>query len=461
MRTDTVFTRLAGPALAVVALTSLVWTQQASAPGAAGTVPQAAGAAGTPAQAARGGGRGPAVVSPDVLPDGRVVFRIAAPQAHAVTISASDIPAASLAAAQDVPSLPGAAPARSEFPAAAGAASPATSQGGRGGLAFTRLESGVWEATTGPVPPGAFRYVFQVDGVRTLDPVNTRISESNTANWSLFYVPGLDVQDVRAVPHGAVASVYYASAVLKTTRRMHIYTPPGYESGKRQYPVFYLLHGAGDCDDSWTSIGRAGFIMDNLIAQKRAAPMIVVMPAGHQPAPPGTATSAAGAAAGAAAPPAVSPFTVEFVTDVMPYVERHYRTRNDRRHRAIAGLSMGGSQTLDIAFRHLARFAYIGVFSSGATLGGGRGAAPAAGAPSRPDWEATHRTDLDNAALKKGTTLIWLSTGVDDGLIANTRATVELLKKHGFSPVFKESPGGHTWINWRNYLQEFSTRLFQ
>jgi enterochelin esterase family protein len=123
---------------------------------------------------------------------------------------------------------------------------------------------------------------------------------------------------------------------------------------------------------------------------------------------------------------------------------------------------MGGSQTLDIAFRQLARFAYIGVFSSGATLGGGRGAAPAAtNAPPRPDWEATHREDLDNATLKKGTTVIWLSTGVDDGLITNTRATVELLKKHGFNPVFKESPGGHTWINWRNYLSEFATRLFQ
>lgn len=124
---------------------------------------------------------------------------------------------------------------------------------------------------------------------------------------------------------------------------------------------------------------------------------------------------------------------------------------------------MGGSQTLDIAFRNLARFAYIGVFSSGATLGGGRGA-PAAGAapaPAPPDWASIHRADLDNAALKKGTKLVWLATGVDDRLITNTRATVEMLKAHGFNPEFKETPGAHTWLVWRDYLLEFAPRLFR
>jgi enterochelin esterase family protein len=447
MKPEMVFARMAALTLAIVALASLAGARQAPA------------ATASAAQAGRGGARGPTVVSPEVLPDRRVVFRIVAPRAESVTISASDIPTSSMVPVQSASPAAVAAPAPA---GAAPAAPPAAPQGGRGGPPFTKNESGVWEATIGPVVPGAFRYVFQVDGVRTLDPVNTKISESNTANWSLFHVPGLDVQDVRDVPHGAVASVYYTSAVLKSTRRMRVYTPPGYESGKQKYPVFYLLHGAGDCDDSWTSVGRAGFIMDNLIAGKQVAPMIIVMPAGHQPASPGPAAPPTAPAPGVAPPPAINPFTVEFVTDVMPYVERHYRTLTDRRHRAIAGLSMGGSQTLDIAFRHLARFAYIGVFSSGATLGGGRGAGPAAAnAPPRPDWEATHRADLDNAGLKKGTTLIWLSTGVDDGLIANTRATVELLKKHGFNPVFKDSPGGHTWINWRNYLGEFATQLFR
>ena len=162
------------------------------------------------------------------------------------------------------------------------------------------------------------------------------------------------------------------------------------------------------------------------------------------------------------------PFTAEFVNDVMPYVEKHYRVIADRPHRAIAGLSMGGGQTLDIAFRHLKDFAYVGVFSSGYVLGGRGGRRGAGGdaaatntPPPLPDWEAVHQADLDNAALKKGTRLIWLSTGSEDGLLPNSKATVEMLKKHGFNPVFQESPGGHTWLNWRNYLNEFATQLFQ
>ena len=170
----------------------------------------------------------------------------------------------------------------------------------------------------------------------------------------------------------------------------------------------------------------------------------------------------------------MNPFTNEFITDIMPYVERHYRSINDRQHRAIAGLSMGGGQTLDIAFTHLNRFAITGGFSSGASLGvgGRRGpdapavpgappAAPPAAQPVRPDWEAGHLVDLDNASLKKGTKLIWLRTGVDDRLISSTKATVELLKRHGFAPVFKESAGAHTWFNWRNYLIEFAPQLFE
>jgi enterochelin esterase family protein len=222
--------------------------------------------------------------------------------------------------------------------------------------------------------------------------------------------------------------------------------------------VFYLLHGAGDTDDAWTSVGRAGFILDNLIAAKQAVPMIVVMPAGHQPLMPGSAPGPAMAGA----PPAIDPFTLEFVTDVMPYVERQYRVLTDRPNRAIAGLSMGGRQTLDVAFRHLSKFAFIGVYSSGAVLGGGRGTtAGAAPAPPPLDWESVHLADLDNAGLKRGTRLLWIATGVDDGLMPRTRTTVEILKKHGFQPEFKETPGAHTWLVWREYLREFAPRLFK
>ncbi len=396
-------------------------------------------------QAGRGGARPPAVVSPEVLGDGRIAFRVVAPGAAAVTLNASDIPRTALVAT-------------ATDPAAAGQAPPAPP-------AFARSESGVWEFTTAaPVPPGAYRYVFQIDGVRTLDPVNTRTAESNTAVWSLFFVPGIGDEEIRDVPHGAVAEVVYDSRVLQTTRRMHVYTPPGYEANAEKYPVFYLLHGAGDTDDAWTSVGRAGFILDNLIAAKQAVPMIVVMPAGHQPARPASGAGAAdaGGRGSPVGPAAINAFTREFLEDVMPYVERHYRVLTDRPHRAIAGLSMGGAQTLDIAFRRLEQFAYIGVYSSGATLGGGRGAAAGAPpSPPPPDWETVHLEDLDDARLKKGTRLIWLATGVDDRLIANTRATVEILRKHGFEPEFKETPGAHTWLVWRAYLREFAPRLFK
>jgi enterochelin esterase-like enzyme len=408
------------------------------------------------AQPAGGRGpRGPAVVSPEVQPDGRVTFRISAPKAEKVTLSANDITV--LFTGGGAGAITGTSIA---------AVMPATPPPA-GGPEFVKNDAGIWEATAGPVPPGAYRYVFQVDGVRVLDPVNTRTAESRDNLWSLFTVPGVETMDTADVPHGSVARIYYYSSVLQTTRRMHIYTPPGYEAGNQKYPVFYLLHGAGDTDDAWVSVGRAAFIFDNLIAAKKARPMIVVMPAGHQPA------GAPPAGAAPQEPPAVNPFTHEFIADVLPYVEKHYRTINDRQHRAIAGLSMGGSQTLDIAFTHLNMFGQIGVFSSGATLGGGgrRGPAPSGGAaatptspvppPPRPDWEATHLADLDNSGLKKGTRLIWLSTGKDDGLIAATRSTVELLQKHGFQPVFIESPGAHSWFNWRNYLIEFAPLVFE
>ena len=426
---------------------------------AAQTAPQTGG---------RGGRGGPAVVSPEVTSDGHVTFRIAAPKAEKVTLSASDITVlfsgggAGAITGTNITTVMPSQPLPQGWPE------------------FKKNEAGIWEATVGPLPPGAYRYVYMLDGVRTLDPVNTRSAESNANLWSLFTVSGADMMDVGDLPHGAVAQITYYSSVLKTFRRMHIYTPPGYEAGNQKYPVFYLLHGAGDTDDAWTSVGRANVILDNLLAAKKIKPMIVAMPAGHQP---GTA-GGRGAARGEGQPqtPTVNPFTNEFVTDMLPYVEKHYRTINDRQHRAIAGLSMGGSQTMDIAFTHLAMFSDIGVFSSGASLGGGRrgpapGSAPAPGGPGGPSaepqaapasppqpgaaWETAHLADLDNPALKRGTKLIWLSTGKDDSLIASTRSTVELLKKHGFEPVFVESAGAHSWFNWRNYLMEFAPQLFQ
>jgi enterochelin esterase-like enzyme len=391
--------------------------------------------------AGRGGGTPlPQVTSPELSADRRITFRILAPQAQAVRLAAGDIPGVGQ-----------------------------TTQ-------LTKGENGVWEVTIGPVNPGTYRYNFNVDGVSTIDPRSPFISESNNNVWSLIHVPGSDFADTKNVPHGGVAAVSYYSTTLGTFRRMHVYTPPGYERNSDKYPVFYLLHGAGDSDDSWTSVGRAGFILDNLIAAKKAKPMIVVMPAGH--------TRRGAAAPGAIARTATEEFVKDFVTDVMPHVEKNYRVLTDRANTAIAGLSMGGNHALQVGIPHLNRFAYIGVYSAGLLggafpgLGGGRGAPPAAPAAAPPaataatapaapqaqtaaDWEKEHQANLSNASLKKGLKLFWFATGKDDGLITTTNATVELFKKHGFNPIMKETAGGHTWLNWRDYLNEFAPMLFQ
>jgi enterochelin esterase-like enzyme len=209
--------------------------------------------------------------------------------------------------------------------------------------------------------------------------------------------------------------------------------------------VLYLLHGAGDSDDSWTSVGRANFILDNLIAAGKARPMIVVMPAGHT-GPFSFIMPTASAKVGGVGN---DKFEDDFLKDVMPYIEKHYRVRTDRPHRAIAGLSMGGAQTLNIAFARPKEFAYIGVFSSGVVF---RKAA---------DWEKEYQGGLGDAAARKGLKLLWLATGSEDFLMPRTRETVELFKTHGFRPVFRETSGGHTWINWQRYLNEFAPQLFR
>ena len=292
-----------------------------------------------------------------------------------------------------------------------------------------------------------------------IDPRNPATSESNNNTWSQVNVAGSDFMDAKDVPHGAVSTINYYSKSLQKFRRMHVYTPPGYELGKGKFPVFYLLHGAGDCDDSWTSVGRAGYILDNLIGAKKAKPMLMVMPAGHTRAT-GFGGRGAAPAGGAQGRPVADEFTQDFMGDIMPYIEKNYRVYTDRQHRAIAGLSMGGAQTLNIAIPNLEKVGYFGVFSSGVfgINGGGRGGAP--GAATGPTFEEQHKDVLDNAKLKKDLKLVWFATGKDDFLIETSRGTVAMLKKHGFNPVFIETTGGHTWINWRNYLNEFAPLLF-
>jgi enterochelin esterase family protein len=358
--------------------------------------------------------RPPEFVSPEVSAEKAIKFRLHAPKAEAVRLSSSDIP------------------------------------GTNQGVEMKKAENGVWEATVGPVAPGAYRYNFNVDGLAVIDPRNPATSEANANTWSLVYVPGSPISDVADVPHGAVAQVTYYSSTLKRPRRMHVYTPPGYEKGEGKYPVFYLLHGAFDCDASWSTVGRAGFILDNLIAAGKAKPMIVAMPAGHTGpfrfGPPGDRSFER----------QIDTFGEDFVKDLKPYVEKNYRVLGDRAHRAIAGLSMGGAQTLNIAFSHLDEYGYVGVFSSGifGISGGPGGAAPST------KWEDEHKATLDDAELKKELRLVWFGIGKNDFLLKMSNATVEMLKNHKIDVVSKETPGGHTWINWRDYLHEFAPMLF-
>jgi len=356
--------------------------------------------------------RPPEFVSPEVSAEKKITFRIHAPKAEAIRLSSSDIP--------DLGQ----------------------------GKEMKKGENGVWEVTVGPVPSGAFRYNFNVDGLSVIDPRNPSTSESNANTWSLVDVPGSAISDTKEVPHGAVAEVTYYSQTLKRFRRMHVYTPPGYEKSDAKFPVLYLLHGASDSDASWSTVGRAGFILDNLIADGKAKPMIIVMPAGH--------TGPFRFAPGASLDRQMEEFGDDFVKDVRPDVEKRYRVLADRAHRAIAGLSMGGAQTLNIAFSNLNEYAYVGVFSSGVFgIAGGFG-----GGGPNTQWEEKHKATLDNADAKAGLKLVWFGCGKDDFLRQTSKATVAMLKSHKFEVVENETACGHTWINWRDYLHDFAPLLF-
>jgi enterochelin esterase family protein len=348
------------------------------------------------------------MVSPEVLPDQRVVVRFYGPQAQEVSVFFE-----------------------------------------RGESGLKKRDDGVWEATVGPLDPGSYRYGFAVDGAPVTDPRNIETERMQVVTRSIMHVPGAAFMDSRNVPHGAMAVATYYSTVLKKSRRFHIYTPPGYETNRQKYPVLYLLHGANESDESWSTVGRAGFILDNLIEDRRAMPMIVVMPNGHIDQTPPNIGRAIAPDGAPLLRGELEEFTHEFVRDLMPFVESHYRTISDRSYRAIAGLSMGGTQALNIVFADAKRFSSVGVFSSGILFG------------SVADWEKNHLAVLDDALAKKELKAIWFSTGSDDPFIANTKRTVEILTKHGFSAVFRESAGGHSWVNWRNYLHEFAAQLFR
>jgi enterochelin esterase family protein len=322
--------------------------------------------------------------------------------------------------------------------------------GTSGPAKLDKNNEGLWSVTVGPLVPDFYSYAFSVDGVKTIDPSNPTIKQGINSLDSMFFLPGTEAafEEIKNVPHGDIRMVWYESATLGMQRRMHIYTPPGYDASDTRYPVFYLLHGGGDDDTGWSTIGRAGFILDNLLADGKAKPMIVVMPNGSLP----RLTTTRPAAPGAQAAPrqaAQDRFTNELLKDIIPFVEKHYRILADRENRAIAGLSMGGGQTLRIVTTHPDEFAYVGVWSAG--MGG-----------NPTSFEKQNTAFLDQSGkLNQMVKLFSISVGDKDFTFAGSKNLSELLTKHGIKNELHVSGGGHTWINWRHYLNEFAPRLFQ
>jgi len=369
--------------------------------------------------------------SVEVLPDHRVVFRIYAPKAASVTLSGDWVTQGR------------------------GAAGP-----------LEKDQQGVWSITVGPLVPDFYAYTFNVDGVRTIDPKNPMVKQGIASLESMFLAPGPDAafSDLQDVPHGEVRSVWYKSETLARPRRMHVYTPPGYEHSTAKYPVLYLIHGGGDEDSGWSTIGRAGFILDNLLAAGRVKPMLVVMPNGSMSLP--GVVNPMGGGRGAATPEALAAriaaisklhdaFVSDLLTGIIPHVERNYRVLANRENRAIAGLSMGGAETLRAAPSHLELFAWIGVFSMGLQEGANAGVNTDFVQRNARFFENPERT---NQQLK----LFWIGSGKDDRTVTDgPKRLSETLKSHGIRHEYHETEGGHTWINWRQYLRDFSQLLFR
>jgi enterochelin esterase family protein len=314
-----------------------------------------------------------------------------------------------------------------------------------GAQEMKKADDGTWSFTTQPLKPSVYNYTFSIDGVRNIDPGNPMVKLGDRSSESMFEVPGEKpaFYDIQPVPHGTVHINYYESKAAGALRGMLVYTPPGYETGKNKLPVLYLLHGSGDTEFGWVTVGRANLIVDNLIAEGKAKPMIVVMPYGRPtgevmliPAKPGQVPQQQNQNA---------LFGDDLLQDVIPYVEKTYRVSAKPDDRALAGLSMGGGQTLQIGLAHLDTFHYIGAFSAAV----------------RGNVEETYKDFLsDPAAANKKLKLFYIAVGKTDSLFAPNQSFSEALSKHEIKHAFVPSEEGHVWRNWRDYLAAFVPQLF-
>jgi len=346
------------------------------------------------------------LVSPEVHPDRRVTFRLRAPNAREVVLNC---------------------------------------QGAKGGP-MTKGEGGVWSITTDPMEPDIYAYSFKVDGLQIIDPANPVFKHNLLNTESQFHVPGPAtlLWEINDVPHGVIHRHLYRSGILGDDRPFLVYTPPGYDPAAKQgYPVLYLLHGYSDTEDGWTSVGRANVILDNLIARGQAKPMLIVMPLGY-----GNKEVIANGWMGLSKPGVwqdnVTKFRDVLINEIIPQVEKAYRVNADPDSRAVAGLSMGGTESLVIGLNAPDRFGWIGAFSSG-------------GLDENFDKAFPRVSESINSKLR----LLWIACGRGDGLITPNRKLVAWLKSKNVKLTWVETAGSHTFMVWRRNLAEFAPLLFQ
>ena len=379
-------------------------------------------------------GQGPQVASPDVHADNTVTFNLIAPEARKVQITGDFLPSKKVVfngATFDAPADP---------------------------VDLVKNDKGVWSFTTEALKPELYTYNMIVDGVKIIDPLNVYNIRDINNLFSVLLIGGdarTDLYKVNKVAHGTVSKVWYESPTAGLTRRLTVYTPAGYETSGKEYPVLYLLHGIGGDENAWSELGRAAQILDNLIAQGKAEPMLVVMTNGNisQEACPGETSE------GFRVPTMMLPKTMEgsFETafpDVVKFMEKTYRVKKDKAHRAIAGLSMGGFHSLFISINNPDTFDYVGLFSAAVdqqqnTANGGF-----------PNIYADRNQKIDNL-FSKHPKLFWIGIGKTDFLFKNNNDLRAYLDSKQHKYTYLETEGGHIWRNWRIYLSEFVPLLFK
>jgi len=371
------------------------------------------------------------VVSPEVNGDNSVTFRVLAPNAQKVQITGDMLPTHKIDTPMGKFDAPGVAD-------------------------LVKDEKGVWTYKTGKLASELYTYNVMVDGVRTLDPSNVHCVRDVTNLFSMLLIGGgqADWYRVKEVPHGTVAKTWYKSPTAGLTRRVTIYTPAGYETSTEKYPVLYLLHGIGGDENAWSELGRAAQILDNLIAAGKAKPMIVVMTNGNisQEAAPGETPD------GFTVPTLMLPKTMDgsfeqAFPDVIKFVESRYRVKADKADRAIAGLSMGGCQSLYISANYPNTFDYVGLFSAAVNR-----------QQSQHDGAWQIYDNLDSKLAKQFAAkpkLYWIGIGKADFLYKDNADFRAKLTAKGYPFTYMETEGGHIWRNWRIYLTEFAQKLFK